>query len=132
MKFTILNDGSGFKVDLGDSVGDFKLIDKAEIETLALDAGFNSNRLCIIRNRKGRTLVNIYNLKDYNFEETSDLLFHLINISKPMNVHIESFGSGIAVKDTLFPRLLEKGTVFTPSGKMAYGLDEMYGRLLSM
>src|SRR5690606_30767510 len=131
MKFTILNDGNGFKVDLGDDVGEFKLVDKTEIETIALDTGFNNNKLCVIRNRKGRTMVNIYNLKDYNFEGMSELLFQLINISNPKYVLIDCFGSGIAIKDYLYPKLLGKGTVITPSGKMAYGLDEMYGRLLS-
>lgn len=131
MSFNISNSASGFKIDLGESVGYFNLQGGEKVESISVDPSIDDTKLCITRERRGRKIVNIFTLSDYKLEEVSELLFHLINLSRPDTVCIDTFGAGIAVKDFLYPRLLGKGSIVAPSGKVNYEVDEIYGRLLN-
>lgn len=132
MKFSI--DSStvgGFKVNLGENIGTFNITGGVDIDSIAVDVGMDKTKICLVRNLREGRVVNIYPLEEYKFEDVSELIFHLTLIGKPEAVYIDDYGAGVAVKDYLYPMLLSKGIAILPNGKVSYGLDEIYGRLLS-
>jgi hypothetical protein len=132
MKFNINNTSVGsIKISLGEGKGSINISNNEGIDSIAVDCAMQETRLCVIRNHRGNKTVNIYSLDEYKFEELAELMLHLITIGKPETAHIDSYGAGMAIKDHLYPRLLGKGIVITPSGKVSYGLDEIYGRLMT-
>lgn len=132
MKFEIKNDSAGsVLVNLGEGNGSISILHGEGIETLAVDVALKEARLCIVKNYRGKKTVHIHTLESYKFEELTELLFHLIDIGRPETVYTDGYGVGVAVKECLYPKLLSKGMVISPSGKVSYGLDEIYGRLLS-